>query len=319
MASNTDNSIVQRLKLIKSMIRLGEASPLGKQAEKLREAAGGEGALAEIVTALSENRYSDVVSGIDDFLQSEAAIRKYVDPRLAGLRLEAESLEEDISELESQKAEIDREIREFNLRHGQELGPILKEILEIQAERKRKESEERPGDDRAQAEAEEAEEEYEEYSRAVEEAQEEKRIELTEEEEDRLNKIHRQASKKCHPDMVEEGRQEEAEEVFVELQDAYERNDLDEVELIADRVETGLAFSRRIHEIDEVEKLETEIERLRQQAEDLKAEIEALRSSDAYQEITGIEDMDEYFQRQEERLKDELERLRDQEPDSPPR
>jgi hypothetical protein len=313
MPSDTD-STVQRLKLVKNMIQLGETSSLGEQASRLRETAQGDnGALDQIATALSEERYSEAVSHIDDFLQSEAAVQKYVDPRLSALRLEAESLEERISELESEKAEIEREIHEFNLRHEQELGPILEEILEIQAERKRKEAEQNPEDDQAQEEAEEAEEEYQQYSRAVEEAQEEERIDLTEEEKEKLNKLHRQASKKCHPDMVEEDRQEEAEEVFVELQDAYERNDLDEVERIADRVETGLAFGRRTQEIDEVEKLEAEVGRLRKRAEELEAEIEALRTSDAYQKLSEVEDLDEYFERQKNRLEDELERLREEE------
>ncbi|MCS3655151.1 DNA repair exonuclease SbcCD ATPase subunit [Salinibacter ruber] len=313
MPSDTD-STVQRLKLVKNMIQLGETSSLGEQASCLRETAqGGNGALDQIATALSEERYSDAVSCIDDFLQSEAAVQKYVDPRLSALRLEAESLEERISELESEKAEIEREIHEFNLRHEQELGPILKEILEIQAERKRRQAEENPKDEQAQTEADEAEEEYEQYSRAVKEAQEEERIDLTEEEKEKLNKLHRQASKKCHPDMVEEDRQEEAEEVFVELQDAYERNDLEEVERIADRVETGLAFGRRTQEIDEVEKLEAEVGRLRKRAEELEAEIEALRTSDAYQKLSEVEGLDEYFERRKERLEDELERLRQEE------
>lgn len=310
MPPNTD-STVQRLKLVKNMIQLGETSSLGEQASRLRQTTqAGDGSLEEIAAALSEERYSDAVSRIDEFLQSEAAIQTYVDPRLSALRLEAESLEERISELESEKAEIEREIHEFNLRHEQELGPILEEILEIQAERKRKEAEENPESEQAQQEAEAAEEEYEEYSRAVEEAQEEERIDLTEEEKEKLNKLHRQASKKCHPDMVEEDRQEEAEEVFVELQEAYERNDLNEVERIADRVESGLAFGRRTQEIDEVEKLEAEVERLRQQAEELEAEIEALRSSDAYQKLSEIDDLEGYFEQQKTRLEDELERLR---------
>jgi hypothetical protein len=305
------DSTVQRLKLVKNMIQLGETGSLGEQASRLRETAQeGNGALDQIATALSEERYSDAVSHIDDFLQSEAAIRKYVDPRLSALRLEAKSLEERISELESEKAEIEREIHEFNLRHEQELGPILEEILEIQAERKRKEAEENPEDDQAQAEADEAEVEYQQYSRAVEEAQEEERIDLTEEEKEKLNKLHRQASKKCHPDMVEESRQEEAEEVFIELQNAYERNDLDEVERIAGQVETGLAFGRRTQEIDEVEGLEAEVEQLRERAEELESEIEALRTSDAYQKLSNVEDYDRYFERQKERLRDELERLR---------
>ena len=109
MTSNSD-SVVQRLKLVKNMIQLGETSSLGEQASHLREMVqDGNGALDKIATALSEERYSDAVSLVDEFLQSEAAVQKYVDPRLSALRLEAETLEDRISELESEKAEIERE------------------------------------------------------------------------------------------------------------------------------------------------------------------------------------------------------------------
>jgi HAMP domain-containing protein len=316
--TSDSNSVVKRLKLVKNMIQLGETSSLDEQASHLRDTAReGDGALSEIASALTEKRYSDAVSQIDEFLQSEAAVQKYIDPRLSALRLEAESLEDRISELENEKAEIEREIHEFNLRHEQELGPILEDILEIQAEKKRRRADENPDDEEAQAEAEEAKKEYEQYSRTVEEAQEEERIDLSEEEKEKLNELHRQASKQCHPDMVEEDRKEEAEEIFVNLQDAYERNDLDEVKRIARQVESGMAFGRKTQEIDEVEKLEEEVERLRHRAEELEEEIAALRSSDAYQRLSDVDDLDAYFEKRKERLKDELERLREENSVSP--
>jgi len=169
MVTDNADSIVQRLKLIKNMIQLGETGALDTQAEQLRRTDGAP-TLHEIADCLSSQRYSDAVGHIDKYLQSEAALQTYEDPRLAGLRLEAESLEERLAELEGQKAEIEREIHAFNLRHEQELGPILGEILEIRAKRKRQRAEERPEDQDAQAEYEQAKQEHEEYSRTVEEA-----------------------------------------------------------------------------------------------------------------------------------------------------
>lgn len=311
MASSSDSTI-QRLELIKNMIQLGETSALQEQAEQLRALDGAAEPLHEIAACVSEERYSDAVSRIDDYLQREAAIQHYEDPRLAALRLEAEALEERLAELESEKAEIDREIHAFNLRHEQELGPILEEILRLQTEKKRQRVEEQPEDQEAQAEYEEAKAEYEEYSRAVEEAQEKERIELTEEEEDELKTLYRKASKQCHPDAVEEDREEEARELFVELQEAYERNDLDAVRRIAKQIEAGVAFASRSEEIDEVERLEAEVERLRERVDELEREIEALRVSDPYQTLSEVDDLDEYFASRKERLRDELEHLRDE-------
>jgi hypothetical protein len=311
MASGSDSTI-QRLKLIKNMIQLGETSALQEQAEHLRGLDGAVEPLHEIAACVSEERYSDAVSRIDDYLQREAAIQQYEDPRLAALRLEAEALEQRLTELESEKAEIEREIHEFNLRHEQELGPILEEILRLQTEKKKQRAEEQPGDAEAQAEYEEAKSEYEEYSRAVEEAQDEERIELSEEEKDELKTLYRKASKQCHPDAVEEGRKDEARELFQELNEAHERNDLEAVRRIAQQIEEGVAFGRRSEEIDEVERLEAEVERLRERVNELEQEIEALRASDPYQTLSEVDDLDDYFESRKERLRDELDRLRDE-------
>lgn len=308
------DSLVKRLELIKTIIQLGEVSSLEDQAEKLRESASSDDKpLKDVSTALSEERYSEAVSLINDYLQSEAAIQEYTDPRLSALRLEAEALEQRLVELESTKTEIEREIHEFNLRHEQELGTILEEILEIQAERKRNRAEEQPENEEAQAEYEEARQEYEEYSKAVEEVLEERRIELTTEEKRELKELYRNASKQCHPDAVEEIQEEEAQEIFIELQRAYEENDLDAVREIVDRIEKG-AFSSRSAEIDEVATLEAEVQRLQRRVEELRREIEALKSSDAYQTISDIDNFDEYFEEaREKRLRSELDRLRKEE------
>lgn len=312
MPSSSDSTI-QRLKLIKNMIQLGETSDLQEQAEQLLDTDGISESLQEIAARVSDQRYSDAVSKIEDYLHQEAAIQQYEDPRLAALRLEAEALEQRLAELESEKSEIEREIHSFNLRHEQELGPILEEIFRIQAEKKRQRAEEKPKDSEARAEYEEAKAEYEEYSRAVEEAQAEVRIELTEEEEDELKTLYRKASKQCHPDAVEENRKEEARELFLELDEAYERNDLDSVRRIAEQIEEGVAFGSRSEEIDEVERLEAEVERLRGRVDELEKEIKELRSSDPYQILSEVDDLDEYFEGRKERLRDELDRLREDE------
>lgn len=305
---NQSDSIIRRLELVKNMIQLGEAEALEAQADQLRSVDGGA-ALHEIADCLAEQRYSDAVARIDEYLLSEAAVQKYQDPRLSALRLEAEALEDRLAELESEKAEIEREIHAFNLRHEQELGPILEEILEIQVEKKRERAEEQPEDEEAKAEYERAKEEHEEYSRAVEDAQEEERIELTVEETDELKDLYRSASKKCHPDAVDEADEAEAQELFVELQEAYEQNDLEAVRDIASRVERG-AFGSRSEEVDDVEKLEEEVKRLQKRVEDLEREIDVLQESDAYQTITKVDDLDAYFADRKERLEDELTRLR---------
>lgn len=252
------------------------------------------------------------MSHIDTYLRSEAAIQSYENPRLSALRLEAETLEQKLTELENEKAEIEREIHAFNLRHEQELGPLLEEILRIRTERKRQRAEEQPENEEAQSEFREAKTEYEEYSETVEAAEEEERIELTDDEKEELKRLYRDASKQCHPDAVVEDREEEAKELFLQLQEAYEQNDLDDVRTIAERIEDGVAFESRSEQIDDIERLEAEVERLRRRVNEAEREIEVLRNSDPYQTLSEVDDLDAYFSDRKERLRDELDRLRDE-------
>jgi len=112
---------------------------------------------------------------------------------------------------------------------------------------------------------------------------------------------------------VEEERTEEAQEVFLKLQEAYEKNDLDEVRRISEQVEDGLAFGSRSERITDVERLEAEVERLRHRVDDLEQELDALRFSEAYQTLMDLDDLDAYFEGRKKELKDELDRLRDEE------
>jgi len=143
----------------------------------------------------------------------------------------------------------------------------------------------------------------------VEEAQEEERIELGDDEQDELKRLYREASKKCHPDVVSEEEKEEAETLFIELQEAYERSDLVAVRSIAERIEGG-RLTPRSTSVSTLERLEAEVKRLKQRIQSIRNEIDALQTSDAYQTLAGIEDFDAYFADQKDRLRARLDDLK---------
>ena len=74
-------------------------------------------------------------------------------------------------------------------------------------------------------------------------------------------------------------------------------------------MEQGKFFKSRTASISEKEKLQLEIQRLREKIQVLEAEIYAIKESDEYQTISEIEDWDEYFDRIREQLKGEIERI----------
>jgi len=75
----------------------------------------------------------------------------------------------------------------------------------------------------------EAKKEYEEFSYEHEELTNEDRFELNDEEKIELKQAYRKASKLCHPDIVAGELQEQAQSVFIELNDAYSKKDLQKV------------------------------------------------------------------------------------------
>ena len=74
-------------------------------------------------------------------------------------------------------------------------------------------------------------------------------------------------------------------------------------------MEQGKFFQSRTASISEKEKLQLEIQRLREKIQVLEAEIYAIKESEEYQTISEIEDWDEYFDRIREQLKGEIERI----------
>ena len=110
----------------------------------------------------------------------------------------------------------------------------------------------------------------------------------------------------CHPDVVADELKENAEIVFRELQQAYEKNDLKKVREIYEMLMKGEMFIAKSDSITEKIKLKAELIKLRNKANELKAELTALTNSDTYQTIIKIEDWDVYFKETKEKLNEEL-------------
>ena len=64
-------------------------------------------------------------------------------------------------------------------------------------------------------------------------------IEITEEQKQELKAYYRKASKLCHPDVVAEEFKKQAEQIFKDLKDAYDSNDLQKVKEILSNLEKG--------------------------------------------------------------------------------
>lgn len=301
MNNNTPNAdlakIVKRLGLIKTLISLEETDDIAEQVSKLQTLSGND-AVSAIIALLLQQAYGKAVVSIDEFLNSHHQIAFYIDPEIEALRFEAKALEKQLQDLSNEKAELDKLIHEFSVRHHIELGELILKILQFRKEQSR-----------GTAEEEETVKDYEEFNANYESIKQESIAELTDEEQKELKDKYRKASKLCHPDVVDEDQKEAAHTIFMELKEAYEKNDLQRVSEILDGLQKGTAFTSKADTANEKETLIAELERLRQKLHDLNVTIDTIKESEAFKTINSISDWDEYFAKTKEQLREQLNTL----------
>jgi len=288
------SKIIKRLELIKSLISLEEEDEIDAHVLKL-EQLGIPAELETIITSLKEKSYSKAAIAIETFINQHNNLSIFIDPEIDGLKLEAKSLEAKLNKLSDEKADLEKLIHEFGVRHNKELGELILKILKYRKNKAKGTSEEK-----------ETEEDYKNYSQEFEVSKNEKVADLTEEELTEIKKKYRKASKLCHPDVVSEDQKELADKLFTELNKAYEQNDLKKVSEILENLEKGNFFVSKSDTITEKQMLKAEIEKLKIRISELYQQVELIKESDAYKTIIGIKDWDAYFKETKEKLEQQL-------------
>ena len=293
------SKIIKRLELIKSLISLEEENEIDAHVFKL-EQLGIATELEAIITFLKEKSYSKAAIAIEQFINQHNNVSIFIDPEIDGLKLEAKSLEAKLNKLSDEKADLEKLIHEFGVKHNKELGELILKILKYRKTKAKGTSEEK-----------EAEEDYKNYSQEFEVSKNEKIADLTEEELLEIKKKYRKASKLCHPDVVSEDQKELADKLFRELNKAYEQNDLKTVTEILENLKKGNFFVSKSDTITEKQLMTAEIEKLKIKVSELLQQIELIKKSDAYKTISSIKDWDTYFKETKEKFENQAKELED--------
>lgn len=291
--------IIKRLELIKSLIALEEESEINAHIVKLEQLTL-TSELKSIVSMLQEKAYSKAVTAIATFINQHNQVSFYANPELEGLKLEAKVLEAEINQLSDEKAELEKLIHDFGVRHNNELGELILKILRF-----------RKSKAKGTAKEAEAEKDFNEYSKEYEISKDEKIDELTEDEQKELKQKYRKASKLCHPDVVSEEQKELADKLFAELNAAYARNDLKRVREILENLKKGNFFVNKSDSINEKQLLKTEIEKLRLRIKELKVQVQSIKESEAFTTLSSISDWDTYFKETRQKLAEQVKELGD--------
>ena len=263
--------------------------------------------IQKIFKLVEKQNYGEAVKLINEFVSKFKTLTVYVDSEIMALRLEIKALEIQVSSLEDEKAEIEKLVHEFEIRYNNELGELIIKILKL---RKEKLKEEAKKDETKKEEYKEAEEDYKNFNENYKINKDKKVIEITEEEKKELKTNYRKASKLCHPDVVADEFKEQAEQVFKDLKDAYDNNDLGKVNEILNNLEKGI-FTEKSEKINEKAKLNAMAMSLRQKRDDIEIQLNSIKTSETYKTVSELTNWDEYFKEIKEKLDQELHDLQD--------
>lgn len=291
------SKIIKRLEMIKSLISLEEEDEIGIHISKLEQLIFTT-EIENIINCLKEKSYSKAVKAIEVFINQYQSLTIYLDPEIDALKLEIKSLEAAINFLSEEKADLEKLIHEFGIRHNKELGELLIKILEHRKE-----------NTKGTPQQKEAEDDYNTYQQEYEATKNEEVSALTEDEQKELKSKYRKASKLCHPDVVSEEQKELATKLFAKLNAAYEKNDIKRVSEILESLEKGNFFISKSDSINEKQLLIAEMEKQRLRVKELKEQLQAIKKSDTYITISSIDNWDEYFINAKQKLRFQINNL----------
>lgn len=293
------DKIAIRLEILLNAIKLEDEEDISYQVKKIKDIVPKENGdtkvikLLEIIEHCQKKSYSSAITLILNYATEQKQLIIYNDPEIPALKLEVRVLEYQVSCLEDEKTEIEKQINRYKIEYNLNLGEIIKEILFLKRKLAQHEFEK---DKEKLNEFEEAKKDFEDFNNAYQDnLKEPKPQNLDEEQLKELKQNYRKATKFCHPDKVTEEQKEQAQKLFNELKEAYDNNDLQKVNSILKNLEKGI-FKSQGETITEKDKLKLIKESLKIKEKGLIKELTKINKSLTYREIEKISDWDNYFE-----------------------
>jgi hypothetical protein len=312
------NKPIKRLEIIKNAIELEDEEIILGQLLHLKNEALDEG-LALIVQALEQKHYAEAIAAIITWLQNQRALTAWQDPRISANKLELKTLEAALRELIDKRNSRIQRLDEFNDLYMTRLGPLMTEILRLRkvlAEKMlrrqlRCHDDSEPETVESARQADTASQDYESYRKRHQEAQRHREAQqrLAASERQELKKLWRQASKLCHPDLVDDELKAEATSLMVQLNQARQRSDLATIRLILGKLMQGQQPMMASERLNDLERLQRRIAEIRQQIQALNEELKGLEKEGSWQLVTTLRDPEGYFQQQEKAMSNTIRAL----------
>ena len=293
--------VSKRLIIIENCIQLDEFENIKNQIDKISEYQL-PNEIQAILEKLNSLNYADAATQIKAYLIKIKSLTIFEDVGLEQLKWQIKYLEVEIIALENEKATIEKIISDFVHTYTLAFGELILKILKLKKEKLRK-----VGKHSKTKEYEEAEEEFNAFNKQYKQEKKNDIKDLSDEEKDELKQKYRKAVLLCHPDkFTDEKQKEKAHKIFVQLQEAYSKNNLKKVSEILSNLEKGNYEIDEEIKVSKKEILLKQIKYLKQRLEDLHQFLGKMRIDKTYKEVLSIKNMEEYFKLEKERLENEL-------------
>lgn len=231
-------------------------------------------------------------------------------PKIQWQRSQALFLQARILTIQSEIAEINRQIHQFEHQKDQSIGSLIRRYLDLKR-RYMNQLYKRDLQAESKINADEADRIYQQYSEACDEMSADiKPVELSTAQLDELKQLYRKLAMQCHPDRVEEAHKEKAQVFFQQLQLNYKKNDivsLKNLKLLIDSKFSGLSNS--VH-YDDNSRLTQVLSELQSSITSLTQQVSKLKQSATWNELSTHMDWDALFSRHAEQLEREMQRYK---------
>ena len=297
--------ILKRLEIIKSSIVLEDEETLELQINKLSVLSYDE-KVETILYLIHNTDFEKVIKLIDLYINQFSALIVYEDEEIQGLKLELKILEKQFLQYSNKVEEYHNIINDFNAKYHKSLGKIIEEILLLREEYYEymyKNS------DEFENEYFESKKDYENFHEEFKKFSYADNIDLSKEEKRELKRLYKKASRLCHPDILEDDKKEKAEEIFKELNSAYEQKNILRVKDILEQLLSGESFCIASDALFDKNILKRKINLLRDKIRTIKLEITSLKQNQTFVKINKIDDVFDYFSKVKEELLEEKESI----------
>lgn len=296
--------LLKKLEIIKTLVGIGDTDFLYLRLRGLKKYLS-DANVALIHETLRQKSYEEAIVLIKEFTAYHQYFQECIEPPIDNFRREIQLLEDEIASVSNEFNETQKLLHQFSLDHTAMLGDLLQKIL-YQSKIKAEIEHEIGGTNKETVE--EAKNDYEEYTKTHEVAKKQKQKVLSRQEQKELKKLYRQSSLRCHPDKVVEELHAQAEEIFIELNEAYKANNLERLRAINEQLKSGRMLSKS-EGITTLKKLESSFNNLSQKLKDWQEKLANLQQMPSYKTVSSIDDWEVYFQETQVILEAQLKRL----------